>query len=118
MNRYETVLILKASLEDNERDSLISETNKFLEANGVEFLAQNKLGIKNLAYPIKKSNRGFYFILYYKAKTDFLLKFEQYLRHNENILKFLTIKFITLNEVYLFDQLIKNCKSPEQQNDS
>lgn len=111
MNKYETMIIIKASLEDKEREDLLLKINDFFTKNSIEFLANHKIGVQNLAYPIKKNNRGFYSALYYKAEGDVILAFEKFLRHNEDILKFLTIKFTNLNEIALFNRFVEAHKS-------
>jgi small subunit ribosomal protein S6 len=59
-----------------------------------------------LAYPVKKNERGIYYVLYYTAEGSIIAEFERRLRFNEDVLKFLTIKYRTKKEISKFEMFV------------
>ena len=91
-NHYESVIILNATLEDSQIDSIISSLKEQMSANGVEVSDVDKWGRKRLAYPIKKGKSGYYIIFHFTSPREYITKFERTLRLDENVIRFLTIK--------------------------
>jgi len=91
-NHYESVIILNATLEDSQIDSIISSLKEQMSANGVEISDVDKWGRKRLAYPIKKGKSGYYIIFHFTSPREYITKFERSLRLDENVIRFLTIK--------------------------
>lgn len=89
MRNYEFTVIFNAS-EDNSKAGLESVTSTFATA-GVEITKQDDLGVKFLAYPIKKQDKGHYVYFELKAEPSSILGFEQEFLLNTNILKFLFV---------------------------
>lgn len=91
-NHYESVIILNATLEDPQIDSILSSLEEQMSANGVEISDLEKLGRKRLAYQIQKGKSGFYIIYRFTSPREYITKFERTLRLDENVIRFLTIK--------------------------
>lgn len=91
-NHYESVIILNATLEDSQIDSIISSLKEQMSANGVEISDVDKWGRKRLAYPIKKGKSGYYIIFHFISPREYITKFERSLRLDENVIRFLTVK--------------------------
>ena len=91
-NHYESVVILNATLEDPQVDSILSSLEEQMSANGVEISDIEKLGRKRLAYQIQKGKSGFYVIYRFTSPREYITKFERSLRLDENVIRFLTIK--------------------------
>ena len=91
-NHYESVIILNATLEDPQVDSILSSLEEQMSANGVEISDVEKLGRKRLAYQIRKGKSGFYIIYRFTSPREYITKFERTLRLDENVIRFLTIK--------------------------
>jgi small subunit ribosomal protein S6 len=64
------------------------------------------MGMKKLAYPVEKQLRGYYTVLYYKVNGASITEIERNLKINEDIIKFLTIKYGTKKELVQFDKQI------------
>jgi len=43
-------------------------------------LAIDNIGLRRLAYPVKKNERGIYYVLYYKAEGSIISEFERKLK--------------------------------------
>ncbi|MCF6269235.1 MAG: 30S ribosomal protein S6 [Melioribacteraceae bacterium] len=91
-NHYESVIILNATLEDSQVDSILASLEEQMSANGVEITDIEKLGRKRLAYQIQKGKSGYYVIYRFTSPREYITKFERALRLDENIIRFLTIK--------------------------
>ncbi|NPA61871.1 MAG: 30S ribosomal protein S6 [Epsilonproteobacteria bacterium] len=102
MNHYETLFILKPTLTEQEINSNVEKIKNSLSSEGANILAIDDIGLRRLAYPVKKSERGIYYVLYYISEGNIISEFERKLRFNEDVLKFLTIKYRTKREIEKF----------------
>ncbi|MDR1245607.1 MAG: 30S ribosomal protein S6 [Clostridiales Family XIII bacterium] len=90
MNNYELMFIIAAALEDDVKEATV-ETVKEIISNGGEVVQTDVLGIKKLAYPIKKKNEGFYVVMQFKAPADLPKELDRRLRISENVIRHLII---------------------------
>ena len=90
--QYETTLILTPEKSDSEVSRLTKGYSKFLKSNGAKVIHEDTWGLKNLAFPIRKKNTGYYFTMEYEAPTDLLATLELNLKRDEGVLRFLTVK--------------------------
>ena len=91
MNKYESVIIIKPNLEDGEIEGIITEITDLINKDG-EVTKVEKMGIKKLAYEIKKNKEGYYIVFYFESKEDVIIELERNYRINENIIKFITVR--------------------------
>jgi ribosomal protein S6 len=89
MRSYELILVAKTSLTDALRKKLITGVKTLLK--DLKIVKENEVGLKTLAYKIKREANGFYF--------DFILEgenvpadFEKKLLENDNILRHLLLR--------------------------
>ncbi len=108
MNHYETLFIVKPTLTDEEIKSQIQNTIDIITKEGGEIVATDDMGMRKLAYPIEKSERGYYTVVYYKAPGTLIAELERQMRYNEEILKFMTIKYTNKKEIAQFEKLAAN----------
>lgn len=106
MNCYETLFVIKATLTEQEIAAQITKIKDVLAKEGGELVATNDMGMKKLAYPVEKQLRGYYTVLYYKVNGASITEIERNLKINEDIIKFLTIKYGTKKELVQFDKQI------------
>jgi len=116
MNNYETLFVLKPTLTDEERASQVSKVKEILEREGAEILATDEMGMRRLAYPVQKNERGFYTVVYYKATGSVIAELERNLRFNEEVIKFLTIKYTNKKEIAQFDKLVAAVNGSKEKN--
>lgn len=105
MNCYETLFVVKPTLTEEEIASQITKVKDVLTKEGAELVATQDMGMRKLAYPVEKNNRGYYTVLYFKAAGAVIQELERNLRNNEDIIKFLTVKYTKQREVAQFDKL-------------
>ncbi|CAA6813871.1 MAG: SSU ribosomal protein S6p [uncultured Sulfurovum sp.] len=106
MNNYETLYVLKPTLTDEETANNIAKIEEILVKNGAEILATDKMGMRKLAYPVQKNERGVYTIVYFKAEGTIVNELERNLKFNEEVIKYLTVKYTKQKEVAQFEKLV------------
>jgi len=90
IKQYETVFIATPVLSDVQMKEAVAKYTDFMKANGVEIVYEEDWGLKQLAYPIQKKTTGFYYLVEFKADTQFIEKLETQYRRDERIIRFLT----------------------------
>ncbi len=108
MNCYETLFVVKPTLTEEEIKAQIEKVKAVLEKEGTELLATNDMGMRKLAYPVQKNNRGYYTVLFYKASGNAISEVERNLRINEEVIKFLTIKYSNTKEIAQFNKQVES----------
>ncbi len=91
MNKYESVIIIEPNLDEEEIDNIIQKVRDIIEENG-SVTKVEKMGMKKLAYEIRKNKEGYYIVIYFEADPSIISELERYYRITENIIKFLTVR--------------------------
>jgi small subunit ribosomal protein S6 len=89
---YETVFIARQDITANQVDTLAQSYNKIIKDAGGQVAKTELCGLRNLAYAIKKNKKGHYVLLNYSADSATVAKFENTMRLNEDILRYITIR--------------------------
>ena len=91
MNKYESVIIINPTLDEEGIKKIEEKFTGLINENGkVENV--NEMGRKKLAYEIKKNKEGFYVVLDFEAKPEFIAELERIYRITDEIIKFIVIK--------------------------
>jgi small subunit ribosomal protein S6 len=106
MTCYETLFVVKPTLTEEEIAAQIAKVKDVLAKEGAELVGTNEMGMRKLAYQVEKHNRGYYTVLFYKAEGATIEELERNLRINEDIIKFLTVKYTKNKEIAQFDKLV------------
>ena len=106
MNCYETLFVVKPTLTDEETAAQIAKIKEIVAKNGGELLATDDMGMRKLAYPVQKNDRGYYTVLFYKAEGTLISELERNLKINEDVIKFLTVKYTNTKEMAQFNKLV------------
>ena len=119
MKHYELLFVVKPTLTAEEIEAQIAIVKASIEKDGGEITATNDMGMRKLAYEVSKNNRGYYTVYYFKTAPSTILEIERLLRLNENILKFMTVKYEKKKEVAAWEGLVSKlankpaAKAPE-----
>ncbi len=93
MRRYETTFIVTPVLSDGEIKQAAESYISHIKKAGAEIVHVDQMGLKQLAYPIKKRNSGVYYSVEYSAENGEMIDgLELAFRRDERIMRFLTIK--------------------------
>lgn len=106
MRFYETMFVVKPTLTQEEITTKIDFYKTAIVNNGGEISATLDMGMRNLAYEIKKNKRGYYFVIYFKAEPKLVLELERLYRINEDILRFIVIKYDSKKEQKAWEVLV------------
>ncbi len=88
MREYEVVYILDPTLEQEAVDGKL---DAFHAALGGEITAVDHWGVRQLAYPMGKSQTGYYVIVHVTADPVALPEFERLLRLDEQTMRYLVV---------------------------
>ena len=106
MTCYETLFVVKPTLTDEETAAQIAKVKDVLAKEGAELVGTDDMGMRKLAYPVEKHNRGYYTVLFYKGEGTVINELERNLKINEDVIKFLTVKYTKNKELAHFDKLV------------
>ena len=107
MRNYENLVIIKPTLTAEEIQSNIQAIEEVITSNGGEIAATNAMGMRKLAYPVNKNERGYYHVIYSKIAPSAITEIERRFRLNEELIRFVTIKYDTNREVAAWNQLVE-----------
>ena len=91
MNTYESIFILRSTLNDEDVQKTVSKIEGVVKQGG-ELIATENWGKKRLAYEVMKEKKGIYVLLRFRAKGDLVSEIERNYRIDDNVIKFLTVK--------------------------
>ncbi|WP_292663077.1 30S ribosomal protein S6 [Nitratifractor sp.] len=107
MNCYETLFVVKPTLTAEEIEGQIDRVKTIVASEGGELKATDEMGMRRLAYPIEKNERGYYTVVYYTAPSELVGELERQLRYNEEILRFMTVKYTNKKELKVFEKMVE-----------
>jgi len=105
MKHYELLIVVKPTLSPEEADSKRESIKLLLEKNGATIKGINEMGVRKLAYEIKKHARGNYIVYYYEGEPSSINEILRNLRIDEDLLRFLNIKYETKKEIAQWEKL-------------
>ena len=91
INKYESIFVLDAALEEEKINALSEKFTKLIEANGtVESV--DVWGKRRLAYPINYKTEGFYTLVKFTANPEFPKELERVYGITEGVLRTIVIR--------------------------
>ena len=92
MKKYEIMYILKANLEDADRNQLIGKLHELLVLDGGTIEAVDEWGVKDLAYEINGDKKGYYVVVTISVDSvKGINEFERITKINPNVIRSLVI---------------------------
>jgi len=110
MRNYENLVIVKPTFTAEEIQASIKAIEEVITSNGGEIATTNAMGMRKLAYPIDKNERGYYHVIYYTVAPSSITEIERRFRINEDLLRFVTIKYDTNREIIAWNQLVEKAQ--------
>jgi len=93
MKNYEVTFIVNPVLSGDELKSTAVTYQDLLKDSGCSITHLDEMGLRQLAYPIKKCSSGVYYGIEFSSPNgEFMDKFELALKRDERILRFLTVR--------------------------
>ena len=91
MNKYESVIIINPSADEDKVKSLIDKFSDLINKQG-KVTKVDTLGKKKLAYEVKKNKEGIYVVFYFEAEPTLIAELERNYRITDEVIKFIVIK--------------------------
>ena len=91
MNKYESVIIINPSVEEEKLKSLVQRFTDIINSDGkVEKV--DELGKKKLAYEVKKNSEGYYVVTTFEGEPSLIAELERNYRITDDVIKFMVIR--------------------------
>ena len=110
MRNYENLVIVKPTLTAEEIQASLKAIEEVITSNGGEIATTDSMGMRKLAYPIEKNERGFFHVIYYTVAPSAINEIERRFRINEELLRFVTIKYDTNREIKAWNGLVEKAQ--------
>ncbi len=98
MPLYETVLIARNDISQQQVDAILDGIAAQIEADGGAVRKREYWGLRSLAYRIKKNRKGHYALLGLEARSELVKEIERQLALNEDVLRLLTLRVEEIDE--------------------
>jgi small subunit ribosomal protein S6 len=95
VRRYENILIIAPDCTKDEEEDLVRRVQGTVEKLGAELLKVDDWGVRKLAYPIKKKDRGHYFFFLLNMEEGSVVALDKFYRTMDLILRHL---FVVVDE--------------------
>lgn len=92
MKKYEGLFILKPNLSEDESGKLSTAVADVITKNGGTLDRKEDMGLRDLAYEIKKEKKGRYLLAYFTAEPKAITAMEKAYKLNESILRSVVFK--------------------------
>ena len=94
MREYEVTVVIQPQLEEAERNQLIERLSDLLipgsKENGA--LTANHWGVRQLAYPIRKFQEGYYVLFEAQLDPTRIRDIERSMQYNEDVHRYLVVR--------------------------
>ena len=91
MRNYEGVFIVNPELTTDASKGFVAQLRELVSKNGGRVDGLQEWGKRRLAYKIKKKQEGNYLVVNFQMDSKQTKKFEQTLRLNDQLLRFLLV---------------------------
>lgn len=88
---YEVVFMARQDVTSGQVETMTQSFINLIRENGGEVTKTEFIGLRTLAYPIKKNKKGHYVLMNVKAEAKTVHEMERLMRLNEDIIRNLTI---------------------------
>jgi small subunit ribosomal protein S6 len=116
VKNYESVIILNATLEDEQIEVSLNKILESIKSYGGEIKDVDKWGRKRLAYPIEKAKSGYYVVIRFTAPTEAIARIERVYRLDETVIRFLTVE-LTKEAMEYFETQKGKAEEADQANE-
>jgi len=90
MRKYESIFILRPSLEEERRIEVIEKFKAIISADG-EIEKVEEWGNRKLAYEIEKIRDGYYVLVTFKANPTLPLELERNFKISDDVIRYIVI---------------------------
>ncbi len=91
MNKYESIFVISALLEDEKIQEIITKFKTLIETSA-QLEKIEEWGKKRLAYEIDDQKEGYYTLMQFSAASEFPAELERIYKITEGVLKYLIVR--------------------------
>ena len=91
MNKYESIIIIGSSVEEEGIKNLIEKFTNLINSDGKVESVQ-EMGRRKLAYEIDKNKEANYVLFNFEAKPELIAELERNYRITDEVIKFIVVK--------------------------
>lgn len=92
MRNYEMVLIVHPDKEGDDLTAVVEDVESLIDRNDGRVLEIEPWGLRKLAYPIKKQQEGYYFVLQSDMEPQSVAEIDRNLRLMEPVIRHLIVR--------------------------
>ena len=92
MNKYELAVVLRVTLEEEQRVATIEKVKEYITRFGGTVTNVEDWGKKRLAYEIQKSKEAFYYFVQFESDANCPNEVEANIRLMEDVVRYLCVK--------------------------
>jgi small subunit ribosomal protein S6 len=92
MRRYELMVIITDTIEEEEAQQVFERAKEVLAQQGGTLVDEAWWGRRRLAYEINKRDHGFYGVLDFQGTSDAVNELERQLKISDNVVRFKTVR--------------------------
>lgn len=92
MRNYEIMYIIRPDIEEEARKELIERFNSILTDNGATIEKVDEMGLRRLAYEIKKYRDGYYVVVNFKGDQRAINEFDRQAKFVDDIIRHLIVR--------------------------
>jgi small subunit ribosomal protein S6 len=89
---YEVMFIVRPDTGEEDLDKLVSGIEGTITQNGGTVKSVEKMGVRRLAYTVRRFQEGHYVLLQIEADGNLVSEIERRLRVTEPVIKFLSVR--------------------------
>ena len=90
MRKYETIFILRSSIEEEKRVEAIEKFKSIISADG-EIERVEEWGNRKLAYEIEKLRDGYYVLVNFKANPTLPKELERNFKISDDVIRYIIV---------------------------
>lgn len=91
MKKYEVMYIIRSEVEEEQRKALIQELNDLFQQAAAQVLKTTEWGMRDLAYEIDGTRKGYYVLLNVEANPEAIQEFNRVANIKEQIIRFIVV---------------------------
>lgn len=92
MRKYDYMYIIRPTLEETKRKTLIEDMKEILTSRDTTSIVMNEWGMRDLAYPIEKHTKGFYVVITAESSEEGRSEFDRMCRIKEDIIRHIIVR--------------------------
>jgi len=91
LRKYETLLIIRPDVDEEDLKSLLEEVKNIISQQGGRVTGVDNWGVRRLEYPIKREEKGRYAVVNFEGGGSAIKEIERVMKIKDEVLRTKTI---------------------------